>query len=77
MAKTISFKKGNKADLPSNADLGEPLFCLDTGEIYVGMGKDQPLKPLLVTQLHLTSPKGRVYKLKVNDSGELSTEKLV
>ena len=30
----FSLRKGRKNDLPTHALLGEPLFCLDTGEIY-------------------------------------------
>jgi Major tropism determinant N-terminal domain len=40
---TIQFRRGNKADLPTEAMDGEPLFCLDSQEIYFGMGPGQPL----------------------------------
>jgi hypothetical protein len=35
MAITIKLKRGNKANLPS-LSIGEPAFCLDTNELYVG-----------------------------------------
>ena len=35
MAITIKIKRGNKANLPALA-VGEPAFCLDTNELYVG-----------------------------------------
>ena len=42
----FSFRKGLKKDLPSHAPLGEPLFCTDTGELYVGMGNYQEIKKI-------------------------------
>lgn len=51
MIQQISFKKGNKANLPSSAPVGEPLFCLDTGELYVGMGEGIKPKPITNTEL--------------------------
>lgn len=48
MIQQISLKKGNKANLPSSAPVGEPLFCLDTGELYIGMGEG--IKPQPVTK---------------------------
>lgn len=44
MASTILLKRGLKANLPAEAALGEPLYCTDTGEIFVGMGAGQSLK---------------------------------
>ena len=35
---TIQLKRGNKANLPSSAAVGEPLVTLDTGELFVGTG---------------------------------------
>lgn len=49
----FSLRKGLSSDLPNHAPLGEPLFCLDTGEIYIGMGEKDPLKK--VTDLDLSS----------------------
>lgn len=40
----FSLRKGLKHDLPTHAPLGEPLFCLDSGEMYIGMGNDLHLK---------------------------------
>lgn len=42
----FSFRKGRKKDLPTHAPLGEPLFCTDTGELYVGMGNYQEIKKI-------------------------------
>ena len=39
----IKLKRGMKANLPSSLPLGEPAFCLDTQEMYVGQGKGKPL----------------------------------
>lgn len=36
--KTIQLKRGLRANLPSEAAIGEPLFCTDTGELFMGMG---------------------------------------
>jgi hypothetical protein len=35
---TIQLKRGNRADLPLSASVGEPLVTLDTGELFVGTG---------------------------------------
>ena len=40
----FSLRKGLSSDLPNHAPLGEPLFCTDTGELYVGMGEGLPVK---------------------------------
>ncbi|MFR5469972.1 MAG: hypothetical protein ACLTG7_00460 [Romboutsia sp.] len=40
---TIQFKRGKKNDLPYGLE-GEPLYCTDTNELYVGQGKDLPPK---------------------------------
>ena len=42
----ISLRKGLKSDLPSHAPLGEPLYCIDTNELYVGMGDSEKIKLL-------------------------------
>jgi hypothetical protein len=34
----IKFKRGYLEDMPQNADLGEPLFCLTDLNLYIGMG---------------------------------------
>lgn len=41
MADIITFKKGLKAGLPSTALTGEPLFCMDTKELYIGLGPNE------------------------------------
>jgi hypothetical protein len=35
---TIQIKRGAKADLPSTAPDGQPLFCEDTDELFIGKG---------------------------------------
>lgn len=40
---TVQFKRGKKNDLPYGLE-GEPLYCIDTNELYVGQGKDLPPK---------------------------------
>lgn len=47
----FSLRKGLSRDLPNHAPLGEPLFCTDTGSIYVGMGEDLPLKKVTDPEL--------------------------
>lgn len=36
MADVIKFKRGPKKALPQDAEIGEPLFCTDTKELYIG-----------------------------------------
>ncbi len=38
MSNKIQFKRGLKANLPSSADVGMPLWCTDTKELYIGTG---------------------------------------
>ncbi len=38
MANKIQFKRGLKTNLPSSADVGMPLWCTDTQELYIGTG---------------------------------------
>lgn len=38
MSQLIKFRRGLKADLPSVAELGEPLFATDTAELWIGTG---------------------------------------
>lgn len=40
--KSIRIKRGIKEDLPNRVPLGEPIFCVDTKELYVGMGDTLP-----------------------------------
>lgn len=42
----LFFRKGNRLNLPSKAPIGEPLYCVDTNELYVGMGDSLPPKPI-------------------------------
>ena len=34
----IKFKRGLKQNLPNSADIGTPLWCTDTHELYMGTG---------------------------------------
>lgn len=34
----LQFKRGLKANLPSSAAVGTPLWCTDTNELYIGTG---------------------------------------
>lgn len=45
----ISLRKGVSSNLPVHAPVGEPLFCLDTKELYVGMGDSQPLAKINIS----------------------------
>lgn len=38
MANKIQFKRGLKSNLPVKADVGMPLWCTDTEELYIGTG---------------------------------------
>ena len=38
MANKIQFMRGLKTNLPSSADVGMPLWCTDTQELYIGTG---------------------------------------
>ncbi len=38
MANKIQFKRGLKQNLPNSADVGMPLWCTDTKELYIGTG---------------------------------------
>ena len=46
---TVQFKRGKKNDLPYGLE-GEPLYCIDTNELYVGQGKDLPPKLINATK---------------------------
>ena len=38
MGTNIRIRRGNKADLPSSAPSGMPLWCEDTKQLYIGTG---------------------------------------
>ena len=38
MSNKIQFKRGLKANLPTSAEVGMPLWCTDTQELYIGTG---------------------------------------
>ena len=39
MADVIKFKRGPKKAMPQEAEIGEPLYCTDTNELYIGTGE--------------------------------------
>lgn len=39
---TVRIKRGISSDLPSQAELAEPLFTTDTGELFIGQGEGKP-----------------------------------
>lgn len=38
----VRIRRGVKSDLPDRADLAEPLFAVDTGELFIGLGNGLP-----------------------------------
>lgn len=60
----FSLRKGLSSDLPTHAPLGEPLFCIDTGAMYVGMGEGLPVKK--VTDPKLSEQLDIIAKNKTN-----------
>jgi hypothetical protein len=46
MGYTFRFKRGTKDNLPPTALNGEPLFCTDTLELYIGRGQESPPSPI-------------------------------
>ena len=46
MSTIIRLKRGLRASLPSSAPLAEPLVTIDTGEIFIGMGENLPIKKI-------------------------------
>ena len=66
----ISLRKGLKSDLPSHAPLGEPLYCMDTNELYIGMGEDKALQ-LVVSMSEFSSYINSKLELNVIDFGAL------
>lgn len=47
MSDTIKFKRGTKKLMPKNPEVGEPLYCIDTNEIYIGTGDGPKLVGLV------------------------------
>lgn len=43
----ILFRKGLKDDLPTHAPVGEPMYCLDTNELYIGQGNENNIKNII------------------------------
>lgn len=41
-------KRGLRSNLPNRAELALPLFTVDTGELFIGLGSDRP--PLKIGQ---------------------------
>lgn len=52
--KNIQIKRGLKSNLPLNGIEGQPYFTMDTGELYVGMGNENPLKKVAQQQKVIT-----------------------
>lgn len=46
MGDTIKFKQGLEADLPSRAEVGEPLWTIDTETLYIGRGDNKRPVPI-------------------------------
>lgn len=46
MAAIIKLKRGLKANLPIEAQVGEPLITTDEGKLYIGQGAGQPLRKI-------------------------------
>lgn len=38
----VLIKRGLRSNLPNRAELAQPLFAIDTGELFIGLGNDQP-----------------------------------
>lgn len=38
MSGNLQFRRGLKANLPTSAPVGMPLWCTDTKELYIGTG---------------------------------------
>lgn len=57
-------RKGFKSDLPSRADLAEPLFTVDSGELFVGQGPDLPPRKIGKTGYELWLEQGNTGALE-------------
>lgn len=58
MSQTIQVRRGNAANVPSTALPGEPLFTLDTHQLFVGTGtglKEIASKDYVDTQIQSRS----------------------
>lgn len=60
MAQLI-LKRGLRANLPTKAPVGEPLYCIDSKELFIGDGEG--IVPIGNTSVH------RVSSSKSSDSG--------
>ncbi len=60
----IQFKRGHKNTLP-RGELGEPLFAIDTGELFIGMGLDQD--PVKINGVNVYSQSTQPTSPQVND----------
>lgn len=38
----VLIKRGLRSNLPNRAELAQPLFATDTGELFIGLGSDRP-----------------------------------
>ena len=57
-------RKGVKSDLPDRANLAEPLFVTDTGELFIGQGPDQPPQKIGKTDYELWLGRGNTGTLE-------------
>ena len=60
----IQFKRGYKNTLP-RGELGEPLFAIDTGELFIGMGLDND--PVRINGVNVYSQETEPTSAQVND----------
>lgn len=55
----IQMRRGLRANLPIEAEVGEPLFCTDTNELYIGMGMGVP--PVKIDIQDIVGPLGSLH----------------
>ena len=65
----ITLRKGLKSDLPSHAPLGEPLYCIDTHELYVGMGDTSNILQISDINTIIELTKCKIKSINVNEYG--------
>lgn len=54
----IRLKKGQKSNLPIRADLAEPLYTTDTGELFIGRGENLPPRKVGMTDYEVWLEQG-------------------
>lgn len=63
----LKFKRGIFSNLPKKLEIGEPAYCYDTGELYVGNSEGVP--QLLATPAIVID--GGAFKPIVSDGDEI------